>query len=144
MLSRMVSEFYYSNGSVFVEDGTIFYSPNSTRPVVIPARPDFVPDPFFQGRFNPSTIKQPIWWSYSWAWLSFIPLAPSFLSTPFEPLCAMPRIEKVAFSFVAASGERQTETRFRMAEDSIERWFAEENRIVDAALNITLRYGING
>jgi hypothetical protein len=136
--------FDYSNGCVFIQDGTIYYSPNSNRPVLIRSRPDYVPDPFYQGRFDASAIKQPIWWSYSWAWLSFIPLAPSFVSAPFEPLCAMPRIEKVSFSFVDESGERRTETRFRMSEDFIERWFAEEKHIVEAALIITLRYGING
>jgi len=134
-------DFDYSNGSVFVQDGTIFYSPNSSRPVVIPSRPDH--NPFYQGRFDASTLKQPVWWSQSWAWLSFVPLAPSFVSAPFEPLCAMPRIENVTFSFVAQSGERQTESRFRMSEVSIERWFAEEKHLVDAAYIIMLRYGIN-
>jgi hypothetical protein len=138
------ANFNYSNGSVFVQDGTIFYSPNSTRPVLIPSRPDYSFNPFYhQGRFDASSVKQPFWWSQGWAWLSFVPLAPSFVSAPFEPLCAMPCIENVAFSFVAGSGERRTETRFRMSEDSIERWFAEEKRIVDAAYIIMLRYGIN-
>src|ERR1700678_4714090 len=55
----------------------------------------------------------------------------------------MPRIENVTFSFVAQSGERQTESRFRMSEVSVERWFAEEKHLVDAAYIIMLRYGIN-
>jgi hypothetical protein len=75
--------------------------------------------------------------------MSFVPLAPSFVSAPFESLCAMPRIEQVAFTFNVASGESRTETRFRMSEDFIERWNAEEKRIVDAAHIIMLRYGIN-
>ncbi|KAF8797655.1 hypothetical protein BYT27DRAFT_7228820 [Phlegmacium glaucopus] len=136
--------FDYSSGSVFVQDGTIFYSPNSTRPVNLPSRPVYAPDPFKQRCLNTSMFKQPVWWSQSSAWLSFIPLAPSFAYAPFEPLCAMPYIEEVAFSFVAKSGETQIETRFRMPEDVIRRWMAEEQRVVEAAHIIKLRYGIHG
>ncbi|KDR76619.1 hypothetical protein GALMADRAFT_67036, partial [Galerina marginata CBS 339.88] len=108
-----------------------FYSPNCNRAVDIPLQSLYAPDPFKHGRLNVSMFKQPVWWSQSWAWMSFIPLAPSFLFTPFEPLCAMPRIE-------------ETEIRFRMAEDDIERWIKEEERIVKLAHVIKLRYGISG
>jgi hypothetical protein len=89
-------------------------------------------------------FKQPVWWSESWAWLSFIPLAPSFVFTPFEPLCAIPGIEEVTFSYPGQSGDIRRETRFRMNEDDIQRWNVEEKRIIQVARVIQLRYGISG
>ena len=105
--------FDYSNGSAVIQDGVIYYSPNCTRPVVIPSRPVYsAPNPFRQPRLNASMFRQPVWWSQGWAWQSFISLAPSFVFTPFESLCAMPRIEEVTFSFDGLSGEMR-ETRYR-------------------------------
>jgi hypothetical protein len=88
-------------------------------------------------------FKQPVWWSDGWSWLSFVPLAPSFVFTPFESLCAMPHIEEVAFSFSMPSGEIQSETRFRMNEYDIQQWAMEEKRIIQVARVIVLRYGIS-
>ena len=137
--------FDYSNGSVVVQDGVIYYSPNCTRPVVIPSRPVYsAPDPFRQPRLNASMFRQPVWWSQGWAWQSFVPLAPSFVFTPFESLCAMPRIEEVIFSFDGPSGEIERETRYRMNESDIQCWVTEEERIVKVARVIQLRYGIPG
>ena len=137
--------FDYSNGSAVVQDGVIYYSPNCTRPVIIPSRPVYSDsDPFRPSRLDASMFKQPVWWSRGWAWQSFIPLAPSFVFTPFESLCAMPRIEEVAFSFDGPSGEIRRETRFRMNEYDIQCWFMEEERVVKVAQAIQLRYGING
>ena len=89
-------------------------------------------------------FRQPVWWSQGFTWLSFVPLAPSFIFTPFEPLCRMPRIEEVAFSFDGPSGQIQRETRFRMNEYDIWSWGMEEERIVKVARVIQLRYGISG
>ena len=136
--------FDYSNGSAVVQNGTIFYSPNCTRPVVIPSRLVYASDPFHQPHLNTSLFKQPVWWSQGWAWQSFVPLVPSFFFMPFEPLCAMPRIEEVTFSFVGPSGETQRETRFRMHEDDIQLWVTEEECITKVAHVIKLRYGIPG
>ena len=139
----MALVFDYSNGNAVVQNGIIYYSPNCTRPVVIHPRPVFPSDPFRQPRLNASMFKQPIWWSDGWAWQSFVPLAPSFIFTPFEPLCAMPHIEEVAYSFRRPSGEMQSEIRYRMNEYDIERWAVEERRIVQVARVIQLRYGIS-
>ena len=136
--------FNYSNGSVVIQNGTIYYSPNCTRPVVIPPRPTFSSDPFCQTRLNASTFRQPVWWSHGWAWQSFVPLSPSFVFTPFESLCAMPRIEEVGFYFDSPSGETQREIRFRMNELDVRRWTMEEERIVKVARVIQLRYGLPG
>lgn len=134
--------FDYINGSVVIQHGTIFYSPNCSRAVDLPCQMPHMPDPFKQPRLNTSMFKQPIWWSGGWAWLSFIPLAPSFLFTSFEPLCHMPRIEEVDFSFIDSSGESRSEVRFRMAEADITCWIEEEQRIVQLAHFVKLRYGI--
>jgi hypothetical protein len=142
----MAETFDYSNGSVVVQHGIIYYSPNCTRPVVIPPRPVYSSDPFRQSRLDSSMFKQPIWWSNGWAWLSFIPLSPSFVFTPFEPLCAMPRIEEVTFSYSGLSGlpgDIRRDTKFRMNEDDIQRWKLEEKRIIQVARVIQLRYGIS-
>ena len=72
------------------------------------------------------------------AWLSFIPLAPSFVFTPFEPLCAIPGIEEVTFSYPGQSGYIRRETRFRMNEDDIQRWNVEEKHIIQVARVIQL------
>ena len=139
----MAPTFDYSNGSAVVQDGMIYYSPNCTRPVNIPLCPVYSSDPFHQPRLNASMFKQPVWWSYGWAWLSFVPLSPSFVFTPFSPLCSMPHIEEVTFSYPGQSGETRRETRFRMNEDDIQRWVLEEKLIIQVAHVIQLRYGIS-
>jgi hypothetical protein len=135
--------FDYSKGKVVVQHGTIFYSPNCNRAVDIPPQSNHSFDPFKQPRLNASLFKQPVWWLEGWAWQSFIPLAPSFLFTPFESLCAMPRIEEVKLSFLEPSGQVRTEIAFRMPEDDIQAWLREEARIVKLAHLIKLRYGIS-
>ena len=72
-----------NNGRVFLQDGTIFHSPNCSRPAIIPPQTNYSSPPFNQLRLNSSMFKQPIWWTEFGGWLSFIPLAPSFTSTPF-------------------------------------------------------------
>ena len=140
----MAQTFDYSNGSAVVQGGIIYYSPNCTRPVVIPSRPVYSSDPFRNRRLDASMFKQPVWWSDGWAWQSFIPLSPSFVFTPFEPLCAMPRIEEVTFTYTNEQSEDiRRETRFRMNEDDIRRWSLEEKRIIQVARAIQLRYGIS-
>ncbi|KIM35115.1 hypothetical protein M413DRAFT_79731 [Hebeloma cylindrosporum] len=136
--------FDYAQGKVVIQHGTIFYSPNCTRAVNIPPQPTHSSDPFKQPRLNTSMFKQPVWWSQDWAWLSFIPLAPSFLFTPFEPLCMMPRIEpvKVYFKYDSCAEPRE-ETHFKMPDDDIKAWLKEEERIVKLAHVMKLRYGIS-
>ena len=139
----MAQTFDYSNGSAVVQGGIIYYSPNCTRPVIIPSHLVYSSNPFRQPCLNSSMFKQSLWWSEGWAWLSFVPLVPSFVFTPFEPLCAMPRIEEVTFSYLGQSRDIQRETRFRMNEDDIQCWNVEEKQIIQVAHVIQLRYGIS-
>jgi hypothetical protein len=44
--NEMAQTFDYSNGSVVVQHGIIYYSPNCTRPVVIPPCPAYPSDLF--------------------------------------------------------------------------------------------------
>jgi hypothetical protein len=136
--------FDYSNGSAIMQNGLIYYSPNCTQPVVIPLCPAYSSDSFRQPRLDASMFRQPVWWSHGWAWQSFVPLVPSFVFTPFEPLCAMPRIEEVTFSFDGPSGQIQRETRFSINKHDIQCWFMEEERIINVAHVIQPRYGIPG
>ena len=110
---------YSNNGRVFLQDGTIFYSPNCSRPAIIPPQTTYSSPPFNQPRLNPSMFKQPIWWSQFWGWMSFIPLAPSFTSTPFATFSWTPRIEQIEVRFNLPSGLVGKETRFMMTSDDI-------------------------
>ena len=131
---------YRKNGIVFVQNGTIFYSPNCSRLVKIP--PSCNNEPFKQARLNISMFKQPVWWSDNWGWQSFIPLAPSFTSSPFETFCWMPRIQTVNVFCKQPSGEMEMEKRYKMAEDDIWKWKRHENLLTEAAHIIQLQYKI--
>ena len=142
MPSRL--SFDYSKGRVFLQDGTIYYSPNSKRPVIIPPRSTFVSDPFNHPRLNVSMFKQPVWWSDFWGWPGFIPLSPSFLSTPFEAFCSMPRIQTIEVFRNLPSGDQARETRYKMFDNDIQRWMECEDLIVGAANHLRLQYKIPG
>jgi hypothetical protein len=135
---------YSKNGHVFLQEGTIFYSPNCTRLAIIPPHMPNSSSPFNQPRLNTSMFKQPIWWSEFWGWLSFIPLAPSFLSAPFTLFSWMPRIEKVDVTVHLPSGLEANETRFKMSLEDILQWKKSEELVVDAARRIQLFFGIQG
>ena len=104
---------YLQNGHVFLQDGTIYYSPNCSRLAVIPPHTVNTSSPFNQPRLNASVFKQPIWWSEFFGWLRFILLAPSFTSAPFTLFSWMPRIEKVEVTFHLPSGLEAKQTRFK-------------------------------
>ena len=135
---------YSQNGRVFLQDGTIFYSPNCSRLAMIPPHTANSSSPFNQPRLNASMFKQPIWWSEFWGWLSFIPLAPSFTSAPFMLFSWMPRIENVEVTFHLPSGLEAKETRFKMCLDDIHQWKKSEELMVEAARRIQLFFGIQG
>ena len=133
--------FDYSNRNTIVQNGVIYYSPNCTQPIVLPSCPSS--NPFCPPHLNASMFRQPVWWSHEWAWLSFIPLALSFVFTPFEPLCTMPHIKEVAFSFHGPSGEIQSKICFRMNKYDIQCWVKEEECIIQVAHVIQLCYSIS-
>ena len=135
---------YRNNRYVFLHDGTIFYSPNCNRPALIPPETANSSPPFNQPRLNADMFKQPIWWSEFWGWISFIPLAPSFTSTPFALFSWMPRIEKVEVRFILPSGLEEKETRFQMSLDDIYQWKKSEKLVVEASRRIQLFFGIQG
>jgi hypothetical protein len=109
--------FDYSKGQAFIYDGYIYYSPNCSRRVVIPPR-DGKPK-FEQPRLSTKMFRQPVRWSTNYGWLSFVPLAPSFVSLPFEPLCWMPRIFETTVE-VYRNGLYRSETRFVMKAEDLE------------------------
>jgi hypothetical protein len=135
---------YLNNGGVFLQDGTIYYSPNCSRPAIIPPHTANSSSPFKQPRLNVSMFKQPIWWSEFWGWVSFIPLAPSFTSTPFTIFSWAPRIEQVKVSFLLPSGQEEDDILFKMDPDSIYKWNNAEKLVVEAARRIQLFFGIQG
>ena len=89
-------------------------------------------------------FKQPVWWSVFWGWQSFIPLSPSFTSSPFETFCWMPHVQAVDVFCTLPSGEKQVERKYQMAEDDISNWKHRENLITNAAQIIRLQYKISG
>ncbi|KDR77443.1 hypothetical protein GALMADRAFT_138554 [Galerina marginata CBS 339.88] len=131
---------YGKDGIVFVQNGTIFYSPNCARLVKIPSANNN--EPFKQDYLNYSMFKQPAWWSGSWGWQSFIPLSPSFTSLPFETFCWMPRILEVGVVCKLPSGEEQVERRYQMDQDDISIWKHRESLLTNAAQTIRLQYTI--
>ena len=132
---------YHKNGIVFINDGTIFYSPNSSRIVKIP--PSGINEPFKQPRLNVDMFKQPVWWSMPWGWQSFIPLSPSFTSSPFEIFCWMPHVEEVTVVRNMPSRESQMEKRYQMSQEDISAWKYRENLITNAAKILQLQFKIS-
>ena len=135
---------YSNNGKVCLQDGTLFYSPNCNRPAIIPPQTTYSSTPFGKPRQNVSMFKQPIWWSEFWGWVSFIPLAPSFMSTPFSVFSWVPRIERVEVSFHLPSGLDVKETWFKMSLGDVYQWKKSEKLVVEAARRIQLFFGIQG
>uniref|UniRef100_A0A8H7XQQ3 Uncharacterized protein n=1 Tax=Psilocybe cubensis TaxID=181762 RepID=A0A8H7XQQ3_PSICU len=91
----------WAQGSAFVQKGTIYVSPNCKRVVIIPPAEVDVTNPFEQ-KTTPAAprrrdldleaLKQPVRWHDQYGWIAFIPLAPSFVSLPFNFLCWSPKI----------------------------------------------------
>ncbi|KAJ3507735.1 hypothetical protein NLJ89_g6134 [Agrocybe chaxingu] len=135
----------WSHGGAVVVDGLIYCSPNCQRPVLVPPSDTSGRDPFPKHqKLSISQFKQPVWWNHLWGWLSFIPLTPSFIAWPFEPLCWMPRI-KECYVKVGCKGQQQsTERRYTMRDDDATVWMECERRLLRCADVICFRYKIHG
>ncbi|KAF5328348.1 hypothetical protein D9619_013349 [Psilocybe cf. subviscida] len=140
------AQFNYSRGSAFVHEGYLYYSPNSRRTVVIPPPPlGYGQPPFQKRRLNAADFRQPVWWSEPWGWLSFVPLAPNFLSYPFEPLSWLPKIVEVEVSANPNSSDpRCRKTCYTLAYDDHHLWMQKEQQLYDAAHLLRVRHGICG
>lgn len=135
---------YHANGRVFLQNGTIYYSPNSKRSVTIPPPTVHITSPFQHARLDVTMFKHPVWWTDVWGWLSFIPLSPSFLSAPFQPFCSMPLIQRVKFATVVANDKQLNQIFYKMSDDKIQQWKKYEHLIVQAAQLTRIRYKIPG
>ena len=75
-------EIDHSGGRAFISEGVIFYSPNSTRQVMVPARRDnsyrFHKRDAYLNRF-----QTPEWWTLPYGYLCCVPLLPSFNGAAF-------------------------------------------------------------
>jgi hypothetical protein len=67
-----------SKGFAFLQDGTIYYSPNSTRRVLVPARTDTAVYQFTRKNARLDRFQQPQWWTEPYGFLAFVPLIPTF------------------------------------------------------------------
>ena len=67
-----------SNGFAFLHDGTIYYSPNSTRRVLVPTRTDTAVYQFTRKNARLHRFQQPQWWTEAYAFLVFVPLITNF------------------------------------------------------------------
>jgi len=130
--------FDYSKGSAFIYDSTLYYSPNCPHPIVIPPRS--ISSLFNGSRLDATQFCQPVWWTSSWGWLSFIPLSPSFISFPFEILCWMPRI--IECNELHRSGTYVK--RFVMSAEDADKWMKAEETLVNAVDSIRLAFSIAG
>ncbi|KAF8171295.1 hypothetical protein BJ912DRAFT_932899 [Pholiota molesta] len=87
-------------------------------------------DPFVTKKkvlLNVDMFTQPCWWTPSWGWMSFIPLAPSFTSTPSNHFAGCPALKKHAMG-QGIDGTETRETRFKMA-DGYQKWKAREQQV---------------
>ncbi|KAF8873677.1 hypothetical protein CPB84DRAFT_1690636, partial [Gymnopilus junonius] len=120
----------FSNWSAFVQQGILYCSPNCSRPVVIP---QLSGDPFKRSHLRREMFQQPVWWSDVWGWLCAVPLSPSFISPPFEPMCWKPEVEETWF--------RKS---YHMREQDAKAWLEKEVLLFEATQKIRLRYRIPG
>ncbi|KAF8189076.1 hypothetical protein BJ912DRAFT_1106291, partial [Pholiota molesta] len=135
--------FDWSQGHAFVQEGTIFYSPNCSRTVLIPTEAS-THSPFNLKHLDASEFKQPVWWTDVYGWQSFIPLAPSYTSSPFEPFCWMPRIVEVSALVDPKSASGIRERRYEMHPDDCIVWTKREKLLVEAAELIRIWFKIPG
>jgi hypothetical protein len=136
-------QFDWSQGHAFVQEGTIFYSPNCSRTVLIPTEAS-THSPFNLKHLDASEFKQPVWWTDVYGWQSFIPLAPSYTSSPFEPFCWMPRIVEVSALVDPKSASGIRERRYEMHPDDCIVWTKREKLLVEAAELIRIWFKIPG
>ena len=116
---------------VFLQDGHIFYSFNSTfTDVVIPSHPkmrtfDQPPRNGIRETLKLEEYFQPVWFdpkSPTLHWRAFIPLSPSFVPFPFLPLCWMPKIIHSGSGLMC-----------RMSEHDLAKWLNCEAMLAHAA-----------
>ena len=75
----------HSSGHAFISpEGDIYYSPNCSRSVDVPARDDRYPFYLKEAKFE--TFLSPRWWQKPYHYFSFVPLRPSFDGIVFEML----------------------------------------------------------
>lgn len=133
-------KFDYSKGVASVQDGHTYYLPNSDRVVILPSHGRSTE--FGQDILSASMFQQPVRWSESYGWMSFIPLSPLFISLPFEPLCWMPRIVEITIDVEASSG--RPEKRFVMKAKDVDAWMKIDAKISKAAMDLRIFFGIRG
>ncbi|KAF8180869.1 hypothetical protein BJ912DRAFT_929191 [Pholiota molesta] len=128
----------WSQAGAFVQDGTIFYSPNCSRTVVIPPHAT-TQSPFCHDVLDTKDFKQPVWWTDVYGWQSFIPTSPSYTASPFEPFCWMLRIIQVN-----VWKSSQHVKRYQMHDDDIFAWRDREKLLTEAAELIRIWFKIPG
>jgi hypothetical protein len=106
-------EIDHSQGHAFLHNGEVFYSPNSSRRIVIPDRPG----PSSRYRFHQKDafwerFHDPQWWTQEYCFLSFVPLRPSFEGDTFGSL-------RDILSFVIGP---DSDDRFHLREDKAAEW----------------------
>ena len=79
---------HHSNGLVFLDNGTIYYSPNCSRTITIPPYESNLSRryPFCHWTDTIDTYLRPRWWSISAGYLSFLPLVHVFDNFVFDCL----------------------------------------------------------
>lgn len=137
--------FDYSKGNAFICDGYLYYSPNCSRRVVIPPPQPYTQDPFEARHLHGSQFRQPVWWTSSWGWLAFVPLAPIFTLYPFEPFSWMPEIVQHQIVIPAPPNVHaydRHEIKYQMSDKDAYLWMEKENLLVEVALKLRLSHGI--
>ena len=74
-------------GLAFLHDGVIYYFPNCSCHVVVPAQTDPGQYQFMRRNAQLDCFQQPQWWTVPYGFLAFVPLLPKFSEAAFECLC---------------------------------------------------------
>ena len=72
-----------SKGFAFLQDNTIYYSPNSTCHVFVPPQTDTMIYQFMQKNARLNCFQQPQWWTQPNGFLTFVPFIPNFNGAAF-------------------------------------------------------------
>jgi hypothetical protein len=99
-----------SKGFAFLHDGTIYYSPNSTRHVIVPTPTDTAVYQFTQKNAQLDRFQQPQWWTEAYGFLAFVPLIPKFDGAAFGCLHEI-------LAYICPSNEK-----FALSSEKIAEW----------------------
>ena len=114
---------HHSNGLVFLDNGTIYYSPNCSRTITIPPYESNLSRryPFRHWTDTIDTYLRPRWWSISAGYLSFLPLVHVFDNFVFD---CLKKVDIVEFR------DHNGQQRWKLEVEKCEQWQVLQDRLI--------------